>query len=80
MKFHSGSRGSEESISKAFIDAVQPLGVMVSVGAGNARDDPQPESLALLEGITILRTGEHGSIHLATGGVQLWVEAGRQWA
>jgi beta-lactamase superfamily II metal-dependent hydrolase len=69
--------GGKESISQSFIDAVQPLGVIIPVGAGNTKGDPQPETLALIEGYTVLRTDERGTIRIATDGVQLWVEAER---
>ncbi len=69
--------GGVNSISTLFLDAVNPQAVVVAVGAGNPAGDPQPETLALFEGRTVLRTDQHGAIEFATDGEQLWVEAER---
>ena len=69
--------GGVNSISTLFLDAVNPLAVVIAVGAGNPAGDPQAETLALFEGRTALRTDQHGAIAFATDGEQLWVEAER---
>ena len=69
--------GGVNSISTLFLDAVNPLAVVVAAGAGNPAGDPQAETLALFEGRTVLRTDQRGAIAFATDGEQLWVEAGR---
>src|SRR5574337_196912 len=69
--------GGKDSISARFLDAAQPAAVVIAVGAGNPQGDPQAQTLELLEGRTVLRTDERGTITFATDGKQLWVEAER---
>ena len=54
------------------------LGVILSsIGAGDKRNLPDPETLDAVEGYTILRTDRDGWIELSTDGERLWVEAAR---
>jgi competence protein ComEC len=69
--------GGKNSISALFLDPAQPQAVVIAVGAGNAEGDPQVETLKLLEGRTVLRTDERGTISFATDGKQLWTETER---
>jgi competence protein ComEC len=61
----------------AWIANLRPQVTLLSVDAGDLRGLPNPETLATLEGYSLLRTDEHGWIHLATDGKQLWVEIER---
>lgn len=67
--------GGGKSISALFMDAANPSAVVVAVGAGNMAGDPQPETLALFEGRTILRSDQRGTITFGTDGARLWAEA-----
>jgi competence protein ComEC len=55
----------------------QPQAALLSVGAGNLEGLPDPETLAALEGYTLLRTDRNGWIELSTDGEKLWVETER---
>ena len=52
----------------------RPQLVLVSVGAGDRRGLPDPETLEAVQGYTLLRTDQNGWIHLSTDGEQMWVE------
>jgi competence protein ComEC len=67
--------GGAESITANFVAAVNARAIVVSVGAGNPSGDPQPDTLALFEGRTVLRTDEHGTIAFVTDGERLWLTA-----
>ncbi len=69
--------GGENSISALFVDAANPRGVVIAVGAGNPAGHPREETLALFEGRAILRTDERGAITFATDGEQLWAKGER---
>jgi beta-lactamase superfamily II metal-dependent hydrolase len=57
-----------------WIAALNPQVVLLSVEAGNPDNVPSLETLAALEGYTLLRTDENGWIELTTDGEQMWVE------
>jgi len=70
--------GSNTSSSEAFLEAVNPQIVIISVGEDNKFGHP---SSAVLDryaerGITVLRTDELGTIELITDGEKLWVDTG----
>jgi len=70
--------GSNTSSSEAFLDAVNPQIVIISVGEDNKFGHP---SSAVLDryaehGIVVLRTDELGTIELITDGEKLWVDTG----
>ena len=67
--------GSAEVMSSDLSHVVNLWAADISVGAGSR--DTAPETLAALEGYTVLRTGERGCISFATNGVTLWVETER---
>jgi len=65
-----GHHGSRTSTSAAFLDAVEPLAAVISVGGNNRFGHPHADVLARLNnrGIQILRTDEMGTIVMATDG------------
>jgi competence protein ComEC len=69
--------GSERADSEAWLRAVDPRVALISVGAGNPAGDPAPAVLGRLEGRTVLRTDQSGTLTLFTDGEQLWVETER---
>jgi competence protein ComEC len=71
--------GSKTSSSQEFLDLVDPLFVVISVGAGNPFGHPSPEVLARLadRNTRIFRTDQSGTIEIATDGTRLWASAER---
>jgi competence protein ComEC len=69
--------GSCESTTAAFLEAVDPELVVISVGAGNDFEHPCPALLKRLGGRTIYRTDKHGTVEFITDGRQLWAETER---
>jgi competence protein ComEC len=71
--------GSKTSSSEAFLEAVNPLVVVISVGADNQFGHPSPEVLDRYaeHGFIIFRTDEHGTIEFSTDGQRLWVQMER---
>ncbi len=67
--------GSNTGSSNAFLDAVQPQLVVISVGANNRFGHPAPEVLAryAAHGISVLRTDQLGTVELVTDGRSLWL-------
>jgi competence protein ComEC len=75
-----GHHGSAGATTAPFLAAVDPAFAVISAGAGNEFGHPSPEVLERLEaqgGITVLRTGEVGTIEFVTDGRLLWVETER---
>jgi len=60
-----------------WIAHLHPQVVLASVAAGDRDGFPPPETLESLQGYTLLRTDQHGWIHISTDGYQLWVEVER---
>jgi len=58
---HHGSRGAT---SDRWLDELQPVEAVISVGAKNRYGHPAPETLARLRehGVTVLRTDQRGTI------------------
>ncbi len=77
--FKSPHHGSKTSSSEAFLEAVNPQMVVISVGADNRLGHPSPEVLERYteRGITVLRTDEQGTIEFSTDGERLWVKTER---
>ncbi len=75
-----GHHGSRTSSSAAFVDAVQPVLALVSVGADNRYGHPSPETVQAfaLRGIPLLRTDRDGTVMVATDGHVLHVQAHRE--
>jgi competence protein ComEC len=63
---------------KTWIDTLNPRMILLSVAAGDREGLPSLETLAAIEGYTLLRTDHNGWIDLSTDGQQLWVEVKRQ--
>jgi competence protein ComEC len=69
--------GSDSSSTSAFLEAVRPQLVVISVGQDNHFGHPAPEVLARLSAYTVLRTDERGNVEVITDGQQLWVKTQR---
>jgi len=71
--------GGNTSSSAAFLSAVNPKLVVISVGADNRFGHPSPQVLGRLEDLVgeerILRTDERGTIEVVTDGERVWVRA-----
>jgi competence protein ComEC len=70
--------GGNTSSSAAFLNAVNPELVVISVGADNRFGHPSPQVLERLEGLVeeerILRTDEDGTIEAVTDGERVWIK------
>ena len=68
-----GHHGSRTSTTAAFLDKVQPLAAVISVGGGNQFGHPHSEVLERLvgRGIAVYRTDEMGTIVMATDGERI---------
>jgi hypothetical protein len=60
-----------------WIDNLRPQVVLLNVEPGGRQELPSTETLAAIEGYTLLRTDENGWIELSTDGERLWVEVAR---
>jgi competence protein ComEC len=73
---HVGHHGSHTSTTQAFLNAVNPVAAVISVGEGNTHNHPRREVLDRLSaaGVRILRTDERGTIIMTTNGedVRFW--------
>jgi beta-lactamase superfamily II metal-dependent hydrolase len=73
-----GHHGSRTSTSQAFLDAVQPRFVAISVGAGNRYGHPHAEVMDRLQAASfveeIFRTDERGTIVFVTNGTDIYLE------
>ncbi|MBW8012141.1 MAG: DUF4131 domain-containing protein [Chloroflexi bacterium] len=61
-----------------WIANLNPRLVLLSVAAGDYSGLPSPETLAALDGYTLLSTDQNGWINLSTDGKQMWVEVERR--
>ncbi len=77
--FKSPHHGSKTSSSPAFLEAINPQIVVISVGEDNRFGHPAPEILQRYAdyGITVFRTDELGTVELITDGKQVWLETSR---
>jgi len=69
--------GSDTSSTLAFLEAVNPQLVIISVGQDNRLGHPAPEVLARLAAYAVIRTDERGSVEVITDGQRLWVKTQR---
>jgi competence protein ComEC len=71
--------GSKTSSSEAFLTAIDPQVVVISVGEDNRFGHPSPEVLEryAAHDLPVLRTDYHGTIEFSTDGKRLWVETAR---
>jgi len=69
--------GGGTSSSEAFLNAVSPELVVISVGADIRFGHPSPQVLERLDDLVekehILRTDEHGTIEVVTDGERIWI-------
>lgn len=70
--------GSAASNPPEWIAALQPQVALISASPADLQDLPAPETLALLQGYTVLRTDRDGWIELTTDGQQMWVKVERK--
>ncbi len=63
--------GSARALDPAFLELAQPQLLLLQTDKANRRGDPDPDTLAQLEGLPLLRTDERGSIHLSTDGEEM---------
>lgn len=64
--------GTIRSLSANFLNAVQPQVVVLQSDRTNRRGDPNPDILAMLPEVPVLRTDQSGTLHLWTDGQTLW--------
>ena len=69
--------GAGTSSSPAFLEAVRPQLVVISVGGENRFGHPSPEVLSRLAAYPVLRTDERGNIEVSTDGQHFWVKTQR---
>ena len=69
-----GHHGSRSSSTKEFIEAVSPEYAVISCGRDNVYGHPHEETLSALEGVTVLRTDELGTIVFRSDGEELTIE------
>jgi competence protein ComEC len=69
--------GSCSSTTQAFLEAVDPEAVVISVGADNRFGHPCDEVLERLGHLPVYRTDEHGAVEIVSDGTRMWVEAER---
>jgi len=68
-----GHHGSRTSTTEAFLDEVQPVAAVISLGRGNRFGHPHSEVLERLayRGISVYRTDELGTVAMATDGERI---------
>ncbi|MFZ5919167.1 MAG: DNA internalization-related competence protein ComEC/Rec2 [Chloroflexota bacterium] len=64
--------GSDTSSSAAFLEAVRPQLVVISVGKDNHFGHPSPEALERLALFSTVRTDEQGTVEIISDGQQFW--------
>ncbi|MEL7236825.1 MAG: hypothetical protein AAGK74_20140, partial [Chloroflexota bacterium] len=65
--------GTVRSIHEEFMAQAQPQVYLLQSDRTNLRGDPNPDTLALLDGdLPLLRTDEQGVVHVWTDGARLW--------
>ena len=65
--------GSRHALEAEFLERVQPQAALLQSDAANRRGDPDPDTLALFEGLPLFRTDEGGVIHVKSDGQQVWI-------
>jgi beta-lactamase superfamily II metal-dependent hydrolase len=60
------------------IDKLHTQLALLSEAAGDRRGLPGPETLAAVEGYTMLKTDKNGWIELSTDGERMWVQVERR--
>jgi competence protein ComEC len=65
--------GSTYSSGQEFLNAVQPVLSVISVGADNTYGDPAASTLQRLDSSIVYRTDQQGDVTFSTDGERLWV-------
>ncbi len=65
--------GTARALDDEFLELVQPQVVLLQTDIANRRDDPDPDTIAKVDGWRMFRTDETGTIHLQTDGSSLSV-------
>ena len=65
--------GAARALDKTFVQIAQAQVGILQSDAANRRGDPDPDTLALFDGLPLFRTDELGTIHLYTDGKTLHV-------
>lgn len=65
--------GTARALHDDFLEAVQPQVVVLQSDVANRRGDPDPDTLAKVNGLPLFRTDERGAVHMWTDGKTLWV-------
>lgn len=75
-----GHHGANTSSSAAFLQAVAPQIIVISVGQDNSYGHPHPAMLARAAavGATVLRTDELGTLEVVSDGRRMWWSAERE--
>lgn len=69
--------GSQSSNPARWIDNLHPQLLLLSVGIKDSRGLPNRGLIDRLAGYSLLRTDQHGTIHLTTNGEKLWIRLER---
>ena len=69
--------GSCTSTTQAFLDAVDPEVVVISVGADNDFGHPCDEVLERLGDVPVYRTDRHGTVEVISDGTRVWIDTDR---
>lgn len=66
--------GSAGAIDDEFLELAQPRVAVLQTDVANRRGDPDPDTLAKLDGLRLFRTDELGTVHMWTDGVTLFAD------
>lgn len=69
--------GSKTGLIPEFLSSVDPKVAIISVGADNRFNHPNPETLEKLKGIIVFRTDEAGTIEITVDSGRIWVKEER---
>ncbi len=71
--YYLADNGSQSSNPSEWVDNLHPELLLLSVGVSDSRGLPDRGLIASLGGYSLLRTDQHGTIHLITDGERLWI-------
>ena len=69
--------GYQSSNPSVWIDNLHPQLVLLSVGIKDSQGLPNRGLIDRLAGYSLLRTDQHGTIHISTNGEKLWIRVER---